>query len=95
MFSSVEKKDNYKRGVGFLVHKDTVNTVMGCRPVSSRLITIRLRAAPLSITVLRAHAPTSDYDDKEIEQFFYQPQNVIYQTPNNDIFFFKEPGMQK
>ena len=27
-----------EHGVGFLVHKDIVNTVMGCRPVSSRLI---------------------------------------------------------
>ena len=45
-FSSVEKKDKDEHGVGFLVHKDIVNTVMGCRPVSSRLITIRLRVVP-------------------------------------------------
>ena len=31
--------------VGFLVHKDMVSAVFGCRPVSSRLISIRLRAA--------------------------------------------------
>ena len=37
------KEDKHKHGVGFLVHKDIVNTVMGCRPVSSRIITIRLR----------------------------------------------------
>ena len=33
------KEDKHEHGVGFLVHKDIVNTVMGCRPVSSRLIT--------------------------------------------------------
>ena len=71
------KEDNYKCGVGFLVHKDIVNSVMRCNPVSSRLITIRLRAVPFNITVLQAHAPTSDYGDNEIEQFCYQPQNVI------------------
>ena len=27
-------KDKHEHGVGFLVHKDIVNTVMGCRPVS-------------------------------------------------------------
>ena len=32
------KEDKHEHGVGFLVHKDIVNTVMGCRPVSSRLI---------------------------------------------------------
>ena len=32
------KEDKHVHGVGFLVHKDIANTVMGCRPVSSRLI---------------------------------------------------------
>ena len=39
-------------GVGFLVHKDVVDAVLGCRPVSSRLISIRLRAAPFNITII-------------------------------------------
>ena len=66
-FSSVETEDKHERGVGFLVHTDIVNTVMGCRPVSSRLITIRLRAVPFNITVVQVYAPTSDYDDNERE----------------------------
>ena len=72
-------------GIGFLVHKDIVNTVMGCRPVSSRLITIRLRAAPFNITIVQAYAPTSDYDDNKIEEFCDQVQNVIDPTLKKDI----------
>ena len=60
------KEDKHERGVGFLVHKDIVNTVMGCHPVSSRLITIRPRAAPFNITILQAYATTSDYDDNQL-----------------------------
>jgi hypothetical protein len=52
------REDKHEHGVGFLVHKDSVNTVMGCRPVSSRLITIRLRATPFNITIIQAYAPT-------------------------------------
>ena len=48
------KEDKHENGVGFLVHKDIVNTVMRCRPVSSRLITIRLRAVPFNITIVQA-----------------------------------------
>ena len=59
-----------------------MNTVMGCRPVSSRLITIRLRAVPFNIIIVQAYAPTSDYDDNQIEEFYDQQQNVIDQTPN-------------
>ena len=70
------KEDKNERGVGFLVYKDIVNTVMGCRPVSSRLITI---------TVVQVYAPTSDYDDNDVEEFYDRPQNVIDQTPKKDI----------
>ena len=42
------KEVKREQGVGFLVHKDIVNTVMRCRPVSSRLFTVRLRAAPFT-----------------------------------------------
>ena len=62
-----------------------MNTVMGCRPVFSRLITIRLRAAPFNITTEQVYAPMSDYDDNEIEKFSYQLQNVIDQTPRKGI----------
>ena len=38
------KEDKHEHGIGFLVHKDIMNTVTGCRPV-----TIRLRAVPINI----------------------------------------------
>ena len=62
-----------------------MNTVMGCRPVSSRLITNRLRAVPFNITIVQAYAPTSDYDDNEIEEFYDQLQNPIDQTLKEGI----------
>ena len=81
----IGKENKHKLGVGFLVHKDIVNTVMGCRPVSSRLITIRLRALPFNITIVPVYAPTSDHDDNEIEELYDQLHTVIDQTPKKDI----------
>ena len=62
---------------------------MGCRQVSSRLITIRLRAVPFNIIKVQVYAPTSTYNDNEIEieKFYDQLQNVIDQTPKKDILF--------
>ena len=62
------KEDKHEHGVGFLVHKDIVNTVMGRLPVSSSLITIRLRAVPFNITVVQACAPTIEHDDNKKEE---------------------------
>ena len=58
---------------------------MGCQPISSRLVTIRLRATPFNITVVQAYAPTSDYDDEKIEGFYEQLQEVVDQIPKKDI----------
>ena len=44
-FTLAEKgTDSSHDEVGFLVHKDIVSAVFGCRPVSSKLISIYLRA---------------------------------------------------
>ena len=80
-FSAIE--DKHEHSVGFLVHKDIVNTVMGFCPISSRLITIRLRAVPFNINIVQAYAPASDYNDNKIEEFFDQLQNIIDQTPKD------------
>ena len=84
IFFSV-KEDKHENGVGFIVHIDIANTIKGCCPVFGRLITIRLRAVPFNITVVKAYTPTSDDDNDEIEEFYGQLQNVIDQTPKKDI----------
>ena len=76
-------EDRHEHGVGFLIHKDTVNAIMGYRPVSSRLITIRLKASPFNITIIQAYAPTTCYDDDDIGDFHDQLQEVIDQAPKD------------
>ena len=64
------------------MHKGIVNAVLGCRPVSSRLISIRLRVAPFNITIIQVYAPTSGHEGSEVYQ---QLQETIDQTPKKDI----------
>ena len=82
-FSGEEGKHEY--GVGLLVHKDIVGAVLVCQPVSSRLISIRLRAAPFNITIIQVYAPTSGHDDSEVDHFYQQLQETIDKTPQKDI----------
>ena len=53
------EEDRHEYGVGFLVHRDKASAVLGCRPVFSRLISIRLAAAPFNITIIQVYAPKS------------------------------------
>ena len=84
-FSGEEGRHEY--GVGSLVHKDVVDAVLGCRLVSSRLISIRLRAAPCNIIFIhcQVYAPTSGHDDSQVDYFYQQLQETIDQTPKKDI----------
>ena len=74
-----------ERGVAFMVHKKTLPSIIECRPISSRLISIRIAASPMNITIIQVHAPTSTHTEEEIEDFYQELNNVITNTPKNDI----------
>ena len=85
MNSKSGKEGKHEYGVGFLVHTDVVGAVLGCQPVSSRLISIRLRAAPFNITIIQVYAPTSGHDDSVVDHFYQKLQETIDQTPKKVI----------
>lgn len=75
----------HERGVGFLVHKDVTKSVMECRFISSRLITMRLAAQPFNISLVQVHAPTSTASDIEMEQFYQQLKDTMRTIPKKDV----------
>ena len=77
------KEDKHEQGVGFLMHKGIVKSVIGCRTISSRLMTVRLRASPFNITIIQVYAPTSSYDDSEVDEFYRELQSLVDQTPGH------------
>ena len=79
------EEERHEHGVGFFVHKDVVDAVLGCLPVPSRLISIHLRAAAFNITIIQVYAPTSGHDDSEVNHFYQQLQETIDQKPKKDI----------
>ena len=78
-------EDTHEQGVGFIVHMNTVNCVTTCCPISSRLITIRLRASPFNITIIQVYAPTSNYSDDAVEYCYEELQKVLDKMPKTDI----------
>ena len=80
------EKERHEYGVGFLVRKDIMNAVLGCRSVSSRLISVRLRAAPFN-SIIQAYAPTSGHAENEVDHFNQQLQETIDQRPGRRSFW--------
>ncbi|XP_068206279.1 craniofacial development protein 2-like [Palaemon carinicauda] len=83
LYYSVEM-DKHTNGIGFLVNKNIKNSVLGCRPVSSRAISIRLRAASFNISIVQAYA--TDHDDAA---FYSQLQETIDKVDKKDILIIQ------
>ena len=81
------KEDKHEQGVGFLVHKDIMKSVIGCRPISSRLMPLRMKVSPFNITIIHVYAPTSSYDDSQADEFYRELQSLVDQTQKQDILF--------
>ena len=62
-----------------------MKSVIGCRPISRRLTTVRPRASPFNITIIQIYAPTSSYDDSEVDEFYRELHSLADQTPKQDI----------
>ena len=76
---------NHVNGVGFMVHKDFVSSVLNCEPVSSRIIKISLKARPFNVSIIKVYTPSSEHPDQEIEDFYQQLNETIKKIPRRDI----------
>ncbi|XP_063600669.1 craniofacial development protein 2-like [Penaeus indicus] len=71
------EKDEHEKCVGFVVNKNTIRSSLECTPVSSRIITIRLKAQAISLTIMQIYAPISDSEDNDVELFYQELDEVI------------------
>ena len=52
------------------------------------MISVRFQGKPFNITVIQDHAPTSNAEEAEVEQFFEGVQDLLELTPK-DVLFIK------
>ena len=86
---SILHLDKHANDVELLVNKSIINSVLGWHPISSRLISICLRATPFNITVVQVYAPTTNYDGDQVEEFYTQLQNISDQVDKKDILIIQ------
>ena len=72
-------------GVGFLVNKNTKDSIIECMPVSERIIAIRVAGKPVNMTVVQVYAPTSDCSDEEIDDFYETLEKLLRSVSRKDI----------
>ena len=80
--------DKLKRhGVSFtgLIRKELINSILNINMISSRIISIQFAATPMNITIIKVYAPTTDYSDEDIDEFYELIEDTISKKPKKDF----------
>ena len=78
-------REKHQEGVRFIVQKELINAILNYTTISSRVISICLKISPINITIIQIYAPTSTYNDEEIEKFYESVDNTIQESHKKDI----------
>ena len=70
-----------------MVNKRVRNAVLGCNLKNDRMISVRFQGKPFNITVIQVYAPTSNAEEAEVEQFHEHLQDLLEQTPKENVLF--------
>ena len=81
---SVHAKEHV-RGVGFLLDKETSDSLIGWTPVNDRIITARFQSRHTRTTVVQIYAPTDESDDTIKDTFYDQLQDTFNNIPSHDL----------
>ena len=59
--------------------------MIGYFSISAKVVMVKLQAKPFNINMIQVCAPTQDYDDQTIEEFYEQMQSDASHTKSSDI----------
>ena len=76
-----------RNGVAIIINKGVQNAVLGCSLKNDRMISVHFQGKTLTITVIKAYAPTSNAEEAEVEQFYEDIQDLLELTPRKDVLF--------
>lgn len=74
-----------RHGVGFICNKKISKSIWGYNPFNARMISIRIQAKPINITIIQIYSPTTAATDEEIEEFYAKLQELKDNKTKKDI----------
>ena len=87
VYSGQEKY--HQQGVDFIVRKELTTSILNYSTVSSRIISIRLASQPVNMTIIQIYAPTSDYNDEDIEVFYEDIEQTMAAVHKKDLLIIQ------
>jgi len=85
--TTVGRNPSEEMEVAIMVNNRVQNAVLGCNLINDRMISVHFQGKPFNITVIQAHAPSSNAEEADIERFYEDLQDVLELTPQKDGLF--------
>ena len=80
-----------RQGVALWMNREVASSLLSYEPINSRLISVRLQASPVNITILVAYAPSTtgnpEFDDEERNRFYDEVQKALDKAPQRSVKF--------
>ena len=81
---SGREDDQHHEGVAIILRKGLEKSLLEWKPISSRIISARLKGRHTNLTIMQCYAPTNDSEVEIKESFYDQLQSEIVKTPQHD-----------
>ena len=75
----------HEEGVGICMTKKIRESLMEYKPISERIMSIRLRGKWFNVTVICVYAPTEEKEERIKDEFYEELQMIIDNTSKHDI----------
>ena len=69
--------DQHQCGEGIKVKKHVTACMLGCWPISDRIITEKILEAAFNVNIIQIYAPTWDHPDEDIEDDYVRVKEVM------------------
>ena len=79
--------DQHEKGVGILLDKETSKSIKGFWEVSDRVVLVKLNGKPFNISIIQVYAPTADYDEDAITNFYEELDKAYDQCSSQNIIY--------
>uniref|UniRef100_A0A8D8Z4U1 Craniofacial development protein 2 n=1 Tax=Cacopsylla melanoneura TaxID=428564 RepID=A0A8D8Z4U1_9HEMI len=85
VYYSGSTNGKYVHGVGVIMHKSVANHVTNFVPVNERVLLIQINASPVNMNIIQVYAPTTEYSDEHIQEFYNHIDTLIKNLPKHEM----------